>query len=255
MRPVEEQVKQLMANAAVVLVRPKFAENIGSAARAAMNMGVGQLIVVADEAPDRERMLRLATHNASHLVEPLCLHRTMDEALVPFAWVIGTSARHGRKRATAKGVSRLLGEAAPKLTANRVALLFGPEDSGLSSEDLRRCNQVVTIPTVDFSSLNLAQAVAILCHELHGAVIDTVAGGSTAVALPRQADQGELAAMYGHLQEALSAIGFLKGENDDYWMQGLRQFLGRVGLRAREIRIIRGICRQILWREGKRGRR
>ncbi|MFZ5775793.1 MAG: RNA methyltransferase [Thermodesulfobacteriota bacterium] len=252
MRQGEERVKELMANAAVVLVRPKFAENIGSAARVAMNMGVGQLLVVADASPDQERMLRLATHNARHLVEPLCLFGSLDEALAPFAWVVGTSARHGRKRATVKGHHQLLAEAVPRLAANRVALLFGPEDSGLTSEDLRRCHQVVTIPTVDFSSLNLAQAVAILCHELHSAVIDTVLEG-VPVEGPRHADQAELAAMYGHLREALSAIGFLKGGNDDYWMQGIRQFFGRVGMRAREIRIVRGICRQILWRQGRRG--
>jgi tRNA/rRNA methyltransferase len=127
-----------------------------------------------------------------------------------------------------------------------VALLFGPEDRGLANEELVCCNQIITIPTMDFSSLNLGQAVAILCHELHGVVQEAVAAPTLSSA-PRQADKGEMEAMFAHVEEALAAIGFLQGEKNGHWLKSIRRFLGRLGLRSREVKIIRGICRQLLW--------
>ncbi len=247
---VQREAKRLLANAAIVLVRPKFAENVGSAARTAMNMGIGKLILVAPELPERDRMLKLATHNAAHLIDAIERHDDLAAALAPFGWVIGTSARQGKKRSTCKAPRQLMSEVLPRLAENRVALLFGPEDSGLATEELRYCNQVTTIPTADFSSLNLAQAVAILCHELHYGLLELLAGGELNPA-PRQAEKGELEAMFAHVEEALLAVGFLKNE-DDYWMRSIRHFLSRIGLRAKEIKIIRGFCRQLLWREGER---
>jgi tRNA/rRNA methyltransferase len=245
-------VRELMANAAIVLVSPKFAENIGSAARTAANMGIGKLIVVCREIPDRDKMLRLATAKAAHLIDSLECHRELDSALAPFAWVLGTSARQGRKRTTVNSPRQLMGEVLPQLANNRVALLFGPEDRGLANEELRFCNQITTIPTVDFSSLNLAQAVAILCHELHYSVLEAAHRKAFPKAAPRQADKQELESMFAHVEEALRTIGFLQNGKDDYWMKSIRQFLGRIGLKSKEIKIIRGVCQQLLWRENQK---
>jgi len=246
----QDKVRELMAKAAIVLVSPKFAENIGSAARTAANMGIGQLILVCREMPDREKMLKLATAKAAHLIDQLEHHQKLDEALAPFGWVLGTSARQGRKRSTVSSPRQLMSEILPQLTNNRVALLFGPEDRGLANEELRYCNQITTIPTVDFSSLNLAQAVAILCHELHYSLLEATERNTLPKAAPRQGDKQELEAMFGHVEEVLQTIGFLKGGKDDYWMKSIRQFLGRLGLKSKEIKIIRGVCRQLLWRDG-----
>jgi len=249
-QPLQDTVRELMAQATIVLVSPKFAENIGSAARTAANMGIGQLILVCREMPDREKMLRLATAKAAPLIDNLEHHQELAEALAPFSWVLGTSARQGRKRTTVNSPRQLMGEILPQLKNNRVALLFGPEDRGLANEELRYCNQITTIPTVDFSSLNLAQAVAILCHELHYSVLEAVSREAFPKPVPRQGNKQELEAMFGHVEEMLTTIGFLKGGEDDYWMKSIRQFLGRLGLKSKEIKIIRGVCRQLLWRDG-----
>ncbi len=246
---VQDTVRELMGQAAIVLVSPKFAENAGSAARTAANMGIGRLILVCREVPDRDRMLTLATAKAAHLIDTLEHHRELGEALAPFGWVLGTSARQGRKRTTVNSPRQLMGEVLPQLKNNRVALLFGPEDRGLTNEELRYCNRITTIPTVDFSSLNLAQAVAILCHELHYSVLDAVSRNAFPVSVPKQGDKQELEAMFGHVEETLTAIGFLKNGEDDYWMKSIRQFLGRIGLKSKEIKIIRGVCRQLLWQD------
>jgi tRNA/rRNA methyltransferase len=132
----------------------------------------------------------------------------------------------------------------PLLQNNRVALLFGPEHRGLTNEDLKYCQTTVTIPTSDFSSLNLAQAVAIICYELYWSVMY---GDKTVAPGPKLANAYELEGMYEHVEQLLSRIGFLRTNDASYWIRNIRHFLGRAGLRAKEARIIRGFCRQFLW--------
>jgi tRNA/rRNA methyltransferase len=125
---------------------------------------------------------------------------------------------------------------------NRVALLFGPEDRGFTNAELRYCHSLVTIPTAGFSSLNLAQAVMILCYELF------LAGHRpTGAFAPRLANRRELDGMYAHLKDTFIKINFLHPENPDHGMQNVRRFLSRVGLQARDVKVIRGICRQVQW--------
>jgi tRNA/rRNA methyltransferase len=125
---------------------------------------------------------------------------------------------------------------------NKIALLFGPEDTGLTNDDLRFCQMVVTIPTVAFKSLNLSHAVMILCYELLLARLDDEVKFQ-----PKLASARELELMFTQLKATLQAIGFLNPENPDYWMMHIRRLLARTTLMAREVKIIRGICRQIEW--------
>ncbi len=234
----------MLDNIAIVLMEPKYPENIGAAARCAMNFGISRLIIVRDEAPDQEKMLKMATHKAKHLIEQMQQFTGLEQALAPFSHVVGTTAREGRKRKIENSPRHMLDTILPLLENNKVALLFGPEHRGLTNDDLKYCQTTVTIPTADFSSLNLAQAVAILCHELYwGAMY----ADRTSQSGPRLADSHELEGMYEHVEEMLNRIGFLNTNDSTYWMRNIRHFLGRVGLRAKEARIIRGFCRQFLW--------
>lgn len=242
----------LLGNVAIVLNEPKYPENIGAAARVATNMGISQLIVVGRGRPDEEPMRKLATHHAAHLIEELVWCETLAEALAPFAWVVGTTARQGRQRRKLTSPREMGPEIVPLLKKNRVALLFGPEDRGLTNDDLAFCNMLTTIPTAAFSSLNLAQAVAIHCYELYGAVLAAVGEGKKQFR-PKLAENHELEAMYTHVEEVLRRIGFLKETDYEYWMRSVRDFLGRLGLRAGEARTVRGFCRQFLWYDRKRG--
>lgn len=248
----EAAAAALLANVAIVLNEPKYPENIGAAARVATNMGISQLIVVGRERPAAEPMRKLATHHAVHLVEALAWYESLAEALAPFAWVVGTTARQGRQRRNFSSPREMAPEMVPLLKKNKVALLFGPEDRGLTNEDLAFCNMLTTIPTAAFSSLNLAQAVAIHCYEVYDAVLAAVGEGRKQYR-PKLAENQELEAMYGHVEEVLRTIGFLKETDYEYWMRSVRNFLGRLGLRAGEARTIRGFCRQFLWYDRKRG--
>jgi len=238
----------LLDNIAIVLMEPKYPENIGAAARCAMNMGISRLIVVRDEPPDREKMLKMATHKAAHLIDDLYWHQDLAEALAPFSHVVGTTARQGRKRRIENSPRYMLDTILPLLENNQVALLFGPEHRGLTNEDLKYCQTKVTIPTADFASLNLAQAVAILCYEMYWGVMFA---GKVPQSSPKLATIYELEGMYDHVEELLNRIGFLRTNDSSYWIRNIRHFLGRVGLRAKEARIIRGFCRQFLWYEDR----
>jgi tRNA/rRNA methyltransferase len=239
-----EPLEELLARVAIVLVEPKYPENIGAAARCAMNMGLSRLIVVREEEPDREKMLMMATHKAAHLIEALELHRDLAAALAPFTYIIGTTARHGRQRTAVVTPREMVARLLPVLPANQVAILFGPEHRGLTNDDLKYCQLLTTIPTAEFSSLNLAQAVAIHCHELYSGLLQVE---SQPRPLAKLADSRELEGMYAHLEEMLTTIDFLKNDDYEYWMRNIRLFLGRVGLRSKEVRLIRGFCRQFAW--------
>jgi tRNA/rRNA methyltransferase len=236
-------------NVAIVLHRPHFPGNIGSAARAACNMGIERLVVVAPENYDREQVLPMATHVARKVVDGIRFYDDLSEALAAFNYVVGTTARRGGERQIVISPAQLAHDLVTISQDNQVALLFGPEDRGLTNEELRLCHQLVTIPTADFASLNLAQAVMVLCYETY-----TAGGPASKTPSPRLATRHELDGMYAQLKDVLVRINYIQPENPDYWMNKLRRFFSRVQLRAGEVSIIRGICRQVDWYAGHRYR-
>lgn len=224
----------------IVLQRPRFPENIGAAARAMHNMGFARMIVVAPDLWDIERIRRLATHTAASVVDGIRRCDSLSEALAPFGHVIGTTARLGNRRPVVKSPELLARNLIALSRNNPVAIVFGPEDRGLTNEELKRCHQLVTIPTAGFTSLNLAQAVMVICYCLSSAGLT-----DPPPVTPRLAKRIELDRMYDELTATLVAIAFVSPQNPNYWMTRIRRFLDRLSLRAGEVSIIRGICRQI----------
>ena len=233
-------------NISIVLHKPRYSENIGAAARAILNMGIQNLIVVAPPQFEKSKALKLATHAAAGIIEELKIYDQLEDALASFQYVVGTTARLGGQRQVVSTPRTLAERLIPISQNNRIALLFGPEDKGLSNIEIRACHALVNIPTADFASINLAQAVMILGYELY---LATQAEKEAFV--PRLASRHELDGMYAQLKEILVRISYINPENPDYWINNLRHFLNRYGLRAREVSIIRGICRQIDWYGGK----
>lgn len=230
----------------IVLNKPRYPENIGAAARAACNMGIGGLAVVAPENCDLTRVLKLATHTAADMVESMGCYDDLRTALADSQYVVGTTARLGGERHLIYSPAQIAARLVPISQANRVAVVFGPEDRGLTNEEIRLCHDLVTIPTARFSSLNLAQAVMVLCYELFRAGLTEPKNRT-----PRLASRHELDGMYDQVKDILVRISYIQPENPDYWMNKLRHFFTRLQLRAGEVSIIRGICRQINWYAGK----
>ena len=241
-------------NLAIVLFKPKFSENIGSCARAMANMGCSTLILVAPQQWDEARARALATAKGHDILARMEVHDSLDQALAPFQTVYGTTARTGGWRtglltpesAAAQAVPAMLGGA-------RIAIVFGPEDKGLTNDETQVCGRLLTIPTAapEASSLNLAQAVLIALYEFFQAA-------SRCAALPqdqpdsRPATHQERETLFANLREALLAIDFLKPDNPGYWMLPIRRFAERISLRRSEFNLLMGICRQIKWAAGRR---
>ena len=241
-RGINCAMKIKLEHIAVVLQEPHYPENIGAAVRAASNMGISRLIAVNPADCDLTRILKMATHHAEDLVLGIEVHERLEEALRPFQYVVGTSARRGSHRQFVKTPRQVALELVPISRKNHVAILFGPEASGLANEHIRYCDALVTIPTAAFSSINLAQAVMIMVYEIFTAASEKKDG-----ATPRLATRGELESMYVHLKETLAKIHFINPENPDYWMESIRRFFSRIQLRGRDVQLVRGVCRQIDW--------
>lgn len=230
-------------NIVIVLNKPKYPGNIGAVARCAANMGLDQIVVAGGGTRDREEILRMSTHFAADRVDRIRYFDRLDEALAGVHYVVGTTSRLGRGRPSMFQPRGLAAELVGLSQNNRIALLFGPEDVGLTNEELKYCHSLVTIPTSeDLKSINLSHAVMILCYEIF------LAGREDReIFAPKLATSRELEGMYGQLKEVLTNIGFINTQNPDYWMLKVRRLLSRVGLYSRDVQIIRGICRQIEW--------
>ncbi len=230
-------------NVTIVLVSPKYPGNIGSTARCLKNMGIERLSVVCYEKLDIGMMKQMATHVAADIIDNIQYYENLQEALVNFHYIIGTTARLGTKSARQPAISpRDLAIRLVDISRNNsIALVFGPEDRGLTNEELKYCHTLVNIPTSDqFKSVNLSHAVMICCYEMFVA-----SRGYVKRFTPRLATSAEVEAMYEHLKKMFIKVGFINPENPEYWMMCIRRFFQRIHLYSKEVRIVRGICRHV----------
>jgi tRNA/rRNA methyltransferase len=205
-------------------------------------MGINDLALVNPSQLCRNAADTMAVH-ARDVLDTMQVHASLRAAVADCGLVVGTTCRPGLYRDGALTPRALAPHLVAAAEANRVALVFGPEDSGLANDDLRLCHRLVTIPTAStYTSLNVAQAVSLCCYEVF------VAAQGEATMPPRPlaiAERQEL--MYEKLKSALLKIGFLHGDNPDHIMFALRRILGRAGLEDRDVRILLGMARQIDW--------
>lgn len=250
----------MLGNVRIVLVRPRRGGNVGSAARVMKNFGLGELTLVAS----RTRVGAVGERMAAHARDVLARRTSAPDlaaAVADCALVVGTA---GRDFAHLRALPPrdLASEVVAAGTGGRVALVFGPEDHGLSNAELGLCQRLLRIPTGDaYPSLNLAQAVAVCAYELRLAAADCgiqvsasarrrrPPGGSAAARSDDRAaaSSAEREALLEHLGQALDAIGFLSRQNPTHIVADLRGLFARAGLTRRDVKIWRGIARQMLW--------
>jgi len=228
-----------MAEIRIVLCRPSHPGNIGAAARAMKTMGLADLRLVAPErfpAPEAEWM---ATH-AADVLAAARVHATLHEAIADCAAAFALSARPREWSPQVLDV-RAAGAQAAAIDAP-VAFVFGSESAGLSNDELFACQFLVHIPaTPGSSSLNLAQAVQIVCYELHMATGASV----PAMRTEKLATVQDIEGLYGHLEEAASSSGFLVPGSRlrERW----RRLFSRVpALEREEVNILRGLLKSLL---------
>ncbi len=247
-----------LVNIAIILVRPQYAGNIGSVCRAMKNMGLSRLILVSpaqDHLSSEARMMALA---AKDILEKAEIYPSLTEALVGFRWIAGTSARTGRNRGPFITPREICPEILNHACSIPVAILFGPEDRGLTNEELAPCHALVSIPThPQLRSLNLAQAVMLFSYELFLAYLNQQSEKqySPHIITSPLAEFQKLEKMYAHLEELLLKIGFLDPQNPKRIMHAIRRIFGRANLTDRDVAIWRGIFRQLEWYATKRHRK
>jgi tRNA/rRNA methyltransferase len=226
----------------IVLCATSHPGNIGGSARAMQTMGLSQLVLINPlrfPDPDAEAMAAGAglILNSAHVVASL------DEALAGASLAIGFSARPREFAGKVLSVRGAMEEALRYAAVGEVALVFGTEMSGLSNDELSRCQIVATIPAVpDFGSLNLAAAVQVAAYELRvGAYGDKV----WAAPAFEPATHEEIERFFEQGERALIAIDFLRPAQPKRLLPRLRRLFSRARLEKEEVNILRGILARI----------
>jgi len=231
--------KMNLDSISILLVRPKFHENIGSVARAMKNMGLSRLIVVNGCSPLHPNAYKLAS-GAEDILERAEEFFTLREAISEMGCVVGTTSRGGKERHPLLTPETLAKKLIPLSLKNSIGLAFGSEKEGLTSDELFLCHLYVRIPSMEsFPSLNLAQAVMVVCYELFQASLE----------IPKQlillAQAEQLERMFEHMEKTLIQIGFLDSNHPKRIIRVLRKLFGRSQMDDREVQILQGIWSQM----------
>ena len=236
----------------VVLVRPARPRNVAAAARAMKNMGLGTLRLVDPPPGTADRGARALAYGAWEILDAAETAPNLREAVASCTFVVGASARGGASAWTPRELAE---RADARVGRDRLAVVFGPEATGLTNAELALCHETVTIPTdLRQPSLNLAQAVLIVAYELwlaHAAAETRPARDVRNDAAPG----GFLESALGSLRGALLSIGYLNPANPDALLAELRRLLSRAQPNEREVNLLRGMARQISWAGAEIGRR
>jgi len=212
------------------------------------NMGLNRLILVDGCSPLHMNAYKLAS-GAEDILERAEEFPTLREAISEMGCVVGTTSRSGKERRallTPKALSKRL---IPLSVKNSIGLVFGSEREGLTNEELSLCHLYVRIPSSEsFPSLNLAQAVMVLCYELFQSSV-TIQKHSIPLAKVEHLER-----MFEHMERTLLDIGFLDAKNPKRIMRVLRRILGRSGMEEREVQILQGIWSKMDWHLKKEGR-
>ena len=227
----------------VILSHPQLGENIGAAARAMANFGLVdlRLVVPRDGWPNKKAEAMAA--GAAGVLDTARVYTTAEDAIGELEFVLATTAR---ERGTTKEVITPA-EAAKRLhraaaRGEKTGLLFGNERAGLDNDEISLCDAVITIPTADFASLNLGQAVLLNAYEWFRAADATPPARIEHGPIHRKPTREELFQLFAHLERELEANGFLyPPEKHGTMVRAIRATLHRARLTYQEVQTLRGM--------------
>ncbi len=229
----------------VVLYEPLDPINIAATIRAMKNMGVNKLRLVRPVAYDPFRLVGVA-HDTQEIIDAIEHFDDLESAVADCVRVAGFTAR---RRAAKRAVVEPVAAAEDLLlfaAQGPVAVLFGREDKGLPNEALDLAHVVVTIPTTNHASLNLAQAVLLALYHLHVGAADA----TRHLAPPRKAadppTSAQLEMLFTDAHRALSEMRFFKTRNDEHVMRSLRALIFRSAPDGREVDLLRAMAIEVL---------
>ncbi len=224
----------------IVLVGTTHPGNIGAAARAMKTMGLSRLCLVRPRRLPDDQAAAMAS-GATDILAAASICATLADALAGTTLAVAMTARPRGLSHAPLSVRDAAGEVLANAASGAAAVVFGSETSGLSNEDVLTCQRIAHIPAnPEYSSLNLAAAVQVLCYELR------VAADRDALPAPSEftpARFEDVERFFEHLECTLTEIRFLNPEHPKRLMVRLRRLLGRTRLEAEEIQILRGILK------------
>ena len=233
----------ILDNISIVLCNTTHNGNIGSAARAMKTMGLHKLVLVAPAVRPDDHSLALAS-NARDVLNNAWITDTLEQALHDTSLAYAMTSRK-REFNSHLATPR---ESTPEIFAainnnEKVSIVFGCERSGLTIEQLERCNRMITIPgNPEYFSLNLAQAVQIMAYEIYSSYSGSVNHLKTAVKKSSFADnQGIL----NHLDQILLSLNYYATKNPELTKRRLQNIIHKANLDREEVDLIRGILRRI----------
>lgn len=223
----------------VILVEPAEGGNVGSCARALKNMGFSSFNMVDPRYEDRKTARKMAVH-AQDVLESAQVFASIEEATKDAHWVVATSVRSRThpERKPPMGPDEFIARLRELPQGSKAALLFGPERTGLTNNQLGKCQDILTVPTAEeFSSMNLAQAVMVIAWEIRKADLEPLVEPSR----NQTVTAGEIEGLIAHMRCTLDIIEYLDPQNPNLILDDLRKVLSRADLDSRELSMLRGI--------------
>jgi len=231
-------------NISVICMGIQGSVNLGFIARTMMNFGLRELILVDPQCVVDSEALKMACH-AEAILDSLKIVSKLEDITPQFHVLAGTT---GKEEITQHGPTlspdQLGRNIASLPSRQKAAVLLGPEDHGLSHQDLKKCRWIARIPNSPaYPSMNISHAAAVLFYEIfrHCSKTDANVEGSP---LPTVSQMEQF---YDHFQQVLLDVGFLHSDNPERILYVIRRILSRTTLDGRELKILRGIVRQTHW--------
>jgi len=230
-----------------VLVRTRFASNLGSSARAIKNMGFSNLVLVAPECEVGVEA-RAYAMKGDEILDQAVFLPTLEDAAERFGYLVATTGRSRQPTPSLVDLRSFVQDLGERFSSSSLAIVFGSEENGLSREELRLCHWLIRIPTdSDYPVMNLAQAVAVVAYELNL----TFSDGSGKEQLLHEAGCEENAAFLLFLEELLQKTAFPEHVQIEKIMKRLRRISARARLEKEDIDLLRGVLTRF---QPKRGR-
>jgi tRNA/rRNA methyltransferase len=236
-----------LANVRIVLCETSHPGNIGAAARAMKTMGLSNLHLVNPQRfPDDQAAWRAA--RSTDVLEAATVDTSLDAALADCVYAVACTARSRDVAVPAVFAREAAARAIDVARTQPVAIVFGNETYGLTTEEVNKCNVAAAIPAnPEYSSLNLAAAVQVFAYELRLAAAEpTPLASRGALATLEQAE-----GFYQQLESAMAETGFLNPDHPKKLMPRVRRLFARAELEANEVNILRGIVKALSHPKGR----
>ncbi len=230
-----------------VLVRTRFASNLGSSARAVKNMGFSNLVLIEPECEVGVEA-RAYSMKGDEILDRALFLPSLEEAARRFGYLVGTTGRFRQPKPSLVDLRTFVQDLGDHFGSSSMAVVFGSEENGLSRDELRLCHWLVRIPTdSDYPVMNLAQAVAVVAYELNLALLDE--SGTEQLLHEAACEENEAFLLF--LEDLLRKTSFPDHVRIEKIMKRLRRISARARLEKEDIDLLRGVLTRFQPKRGK----